>query len=57
MHIRRSYLADLGSAALVGGAFLNALPSIAAVLGVIWYLLMIWESRTVQRLLNRAENK
>lgn len=39
---------DLVAAGAIAGTFLQALPPIAAIVGIIWYLIMIWESKTVQ---------
>lgn len=39
---------DLLAVAAVGGAWLQLLPGIAAVLAAIWYAVQIWESKTGQ---------
>jgi hypothetical protein len=44
---------DIAFAAVVGGAWLNLLPTVATVLGIVWYLLRIWESETVKQLTGR----
>lgn len=48
-----TFLADgLAGAAVVGSIF-DYVPKIAAVLGLIWYLIQIYESRTMQRAMHR----
>lgn len=37
------------SLAAIGGALMGLLPSIAAVAALIWYMLEIYESRTIQK--------
>lgn len=44
---------DLGSAAAISAALMQILPPLAALGGVIWYALQIWESKTVQRHVRR----
>lgn len=39
------------SAIAIVGALIGWLPSIAALVGIIWYGLQIWESKTVQTLM------
>ena len=41
-------LADLISAGAILGTIAGDLPYVAAVAGLIWYLIQIWESRTIQ---------
>lgn len=42
---------DAISAAAIGATFMHILPPIAAVLAVVWYIIQIYESTTVQRFL------
>lgn len=51
------YTADAISATAVVGTLLGYLPSAAALAGLIWYAIQIWESKTVQRILQRWRNK
>jgi hypothetical protein len=47
---------DWSAMAVSIGALFELLPAIASLLSVIWLLLRIWESDTVQRILGR-ENR
>ena len=38
---------DLAAAGAILGTVINWLPPLAALLGIIWYAIMIWESHTV----------
>jgi hypothetical protein len=44
---------DWGAVAVSIGALFELLPAIASLLSVIWLLLRIWESDTVQRMIGR----
>jgi hypothetical protein len=44
---------DIAFAAVVGGAWLKILPTVATILGIVWYLIRIWESDTVKQLTGR----
>lgn len=44
---------DLAFAAVVGGAWLQVLPTVTTIAGLVWYLLRIWESETVKQLTGR----
>lgn len=46
---------DLSSLAVIGAAFVDALPKIAAGLAVVWWLLRIYETKTVQRWIRRGK--
>lgn len=48
---------DAGSAFLVVGALANLLPPIAAILAGLWYMVQIYESKTVQSRLYRHRIK
>lgn len=37
-----------GSATLIAGTMAGVLPPIAAILAICWYLVQLWESKTVQ---------
>jgi hypothetical protein len=53
-----TYVADIVSAGAIVGTILGYLPFIAAFFGLVWYLIQIWESRTVQHWWrNRVEVK
>lgn len=40
------WLGDAASASAIVGSFLNLLPKLAAVVALLWYCILIWESRT-----------
>jgi hypothetical protein len=44
---------DWGAVAISLGSLFEILPAIASLLSVIWLLLRIWESETVQRIIGR----
>lgn len=44
-----TWVAHILSLFAIGGAFFGLIPAFAALLAVIWYLLEIWENKTVQR--------
>lgn len=44
---------DAAAGAAVVGTWLDYLPSIAAALSIIWFLIRIWESDTVKRMVER----
>lgn len=53
-HLRiLSWTADGVSAAAIVGAISGILPPLAALGGVIWYAIQIWESKTVQKHVRR----
>lgn len=39
---------DVAAASAIAATFLQWLPPISAVLGIIWFLIQIWESKTLQ---------
>lgn len=43
--------ADTVSAAAIVGSLMGYLPAIAALAAIIWYIVQIWESKTVQAML------
>lgn len=45
------------SVALIGGTLLGYLPQIAAALSIIWALIRLYETCTVQRLIHRSKCK
>lgn len=47
------HLADAGAAAIAIGTLAQVLPSIAALLTIVWLLIRIWESDTVRGLTGR----
>lgn len=48
---------DVGAVAISLGTFFEYLPAVASLLSVVWLLLRIWESETVQRALGRPDKK
>ena len=44
---------DIAFAAVVGGAWLQLLPTVSTVLVIVWYLIRIWESETVKNMTGR----
>ncbi len=48
-------MADGGAAALIIAAIMAWVPPIAAFLGIVWYLLQIWESHTVRAWVKRRQ--
>jgi hypothetical protein len=48
------HLADAGAAVIAIGTLAQVLPSIAALLTIVWLLIRIWESDTVRGLTGRA---
>jgi hypothetical protein len=45
--------ADVASGAIVVAAWADYLPTIAAILSIIWMAIRIWETETIQRLFRR----
>ena len=50
-----SYFVDLVSAGAIVGTLIGWLPYVAAVVGLVWYCIQIWESRTVQHWWNNRQ--
>ncbi|WP_341702627.1 hypothetical protein [Ferrovibrio sp.] len=48
MDERAKHIVDAGAATLAATSFMGWLPDIAALLAVIWTLIRIWETATVQ---------
>ena len=46
---------DVGAAAVAGLSWAQILPNISAVLAIIWFIIRIYETRTVHKLLRRGE--
>lgn len=44
---------DAASVVTVVGTLMDVLPALAAIFTIIWTLIRIWETDTVQRLFNR----
>lgn len=44
---------DMLAAGAVFGTIVSWLPPISAALGIIWFLIQIWESRTVQAFVDK----
>ncbi len=51
----RPVVMEAGMLTIIASSFLDHIPAVAAVLGVAWYAINIWESKTVQRLLGRQD--
>lgn len=49
------HLIDFASISTLLGSLMNFLPSIAAILTIVWTFIRIYETDTVQKLLNREE--
>lgn len=41
---------DLASGGVTVGAFFDALPEVAALFALVWWVIRIWETDTVQKL-------
>lgn len=48
---------DLASVGVIVGTVLSWLPDFATVLSIIWFLIRIYETRTVQKLLGKPTPK
>ena len=48
------HIVDVGSIGVVIATLFSWLPNIAALLSVIWMLIRVYETKTVQRLLGRT---
>ena len=46
-------VADAASIVTVVGTLMNALPAIAALASLIWSVIRIWETQTIQNWVNR----
>lgn len=53
MSRQAAIVADVGAAGAVIGTLVGYLPTIAAVLAIVWYCIQIWESKTFRRLIQR----
>lgn len=49
------WFADFASFLAIAGAFAQILPAIATLLAITWYAILIYESRTVQRMRRAKE--
>ncbi len=47
---------DLASGGITLGAFFEAIPTITALVALAWWLLRIYETETVQRLIGRTKD-
>ena len=47
---------DLASGGITLGAFFEAIPTITAVVALVWWLLRIYESPTVQKALGKSSD-
>lgn len=48
---------DIGLVGIVGGTFLHVLPPVAAVLAILYYMIQIYESPTIQTWLRRHNQR
>ncbi len=48
--------ADLASGGITLGAFFDAIPEITALIALVWWLLRIYESPTVQKALGKLRD-
>jgi hypothetical protein len=48
---------DVGAGATVIGSIFGFIPAFAAIFGIVWYSILIWESKTVQYWVNRWRGK
>ncbi len=55
--ISPSHVADAISAGAIIGAFVNLLPPLGALAALIWYLVQLYESKTVQGWLQRRRRR
>ena len=55
MSQQTKHLIDLASISTLLGSLMNFLPSIAAILTIFWTSIRIYETNTVQKLLNREK--
>ena len=49
-------MSHIYSTTAILGAFMGYLPDVAAAFAAVWYAIVIWESRTVQGLLDRRRH-
>lgn len=49
--------ADAASIVTVVGTLMNALPAIAAIFSIVWSVIRIWETKTVQDWVKNAKRK
>lgn len=47
---------DVGAAAVAGLSWAQVLPNLAAILSIVWFLIRIYETRTVQKLMRRKDD-
>lgn len=48
-HTMQAWAGNIFSIGAIAGAFVGYLPTVAAIVGLIWYLIQVYESATVQR--------
>ena len=54
-HETTKHVVDALSIMTVVGTLVEVLPSIAAIFTIVWTLIRIWETKTVQNLLGRTK--
>lgn len=57
MDAKTSIPIDISMAGVIVASFFQILPAIAAVLGIAWYCIQMYESRTIQGVLHRYRMK
>ncbi len=50
-------LGDVISISAVSATLMNILPPVAAILTIIWSIIRIYETKTIQQLLNKPQRK
>ena len=56
-HETTKHVVDALSIMTVVGTLVEMLPSIAAIFTIVWTVIRIWETKTVQNLLGRSKPK
>jgi hypothetical protein len=49
--------ADVAAVGIAGAAWMQWLPAIAAAISIVWFLIQIWESKTVQEWARKRHEK
>jgi cadmium resistance protein CadD (predicted permease) len=56
-HETAKHVVDAASIGIVASTIMQWLPAIAAIVSIIWGLIRIYETKTVQRLLGKAHRR
>lgn len=54
---KNKHIADITAMTVTGGTLLDRLPEIAAAFSILWFIIRIWESRTIIQLRQRWRRK